>query len=367
MPSTLRKYVPELALSLFIGVNLVAMMTTRVGQTVPFHFIWISLTIAYGYRTWTKTWTVGAVLAVCVLTSLSLWLAIDHDGLDPAELTEVPLMAAVFVANMMHASRREEALSQVRRYAAEQERQRANERDFLRDASHLLRTPVTIARGFTELLRASSADEAFVADTDVILRELDSMSRISSRLLLLTATELGDLLDCADLDVADLVEQAGVRWQPAAVRSWRVQTEQCEIFGDASLLESALDALIENAVRHTQDGDAISVRCSRHGDDVLIDVSDAGEGIDEDRLPELFERTWRPRTSGERTGSGLGLAIVKAIVSAHGGQVRASNSSAGGAEFTLQLPGAPRLRGRASVDAAKPALLATTAPVRWRP
>jgi signal transduction histidine kinase len=364
----LRRHRPELGLAFFIGLNLVAMMTTRVGQTVPFHFIWISLTIAYGYRTWTKTWTVAAVLAVCALTGVSLMLAISTDGLDPAELTEVPLMAAVFVANMMHASRREAALGQVRQYAADQERQRANERDFLRDASHLLRTPVTIARGFTELLRNSSTDESFIADTDVILRELDSMSRISSRLLLLTATELGDLLDSADLDVAQLVEQAGVRWQPAAVRSWRVQTEPCQIFGDASLLESALDALIENAVRHTHDGDAISVRCSRHGDDVLIDVSDAGEGIDEERLPELFQRTWHPRTTGDRSGSGLGLAIVKAIVDAHGGDVRASSSSSGGAEFTLRLPGVPRLRGQGMLaNAAKPLPLAAASPVRWRP
>jgi signal transduction histidine kinase len=159
-----------------------------------------------------------------------------------------------------------------------------------------------------------------------------------------------------------------VRWQPAAVRSWRVQTEQCQISGDASLLESALDALIENAVRHTEEGDAISVRCSRHGDDVLIDVSDAGEGIDEERLPELFERTWRPRTSADRSGSGLGLAIVKAIVDAHGGDVRASNSSSGGAEFTLRLPGVPRVRGHAVLaDAARATSLAAANPVRWRP
>ncbi len=338
----LRRFGPEVGLFVFIGLNAVAMLATNVGQTVPFHFIWISLTLAYGYRTWRTSWTLTALAAVCAITAASLVFAISSDGLDPAELTEVPLMAAVFLANIMHARRREVALAEVRRLAAEQERQREKERDFLRDASHLLRTPVTIARGYTELLRTGLSDRDHVADTDIILRELDSMTRISNRLLLLTATQLDDLLDASPGDVAELLQQAVLRWQPSATRTWDVDTETCEVVGDLGLLESALDALIENAVRHTEDGDTISLRCSRHGDDVLVDVTDDGDGIPEELLPGLFERKWRPRTPGERTGSGLGLAIVKAIVTAHGGDVRAASSRLGGAEFTLRLPAAPR-------------------------
>ncbi len=338
----LRRFAPEIGLFVFIALNALAMLATNVGQTVPFHFIWISLTLAYGYRTWRAPWTLTALAAVCVVTGASLVFAVSSDGLDPAELTEVPLMAAVFLANIMHARRREAALAEVGRLAADQERQRVKERDFLRDASHLLRTPVTIARGYTELLRTGLTDGEHVADTDIILRELDSMTRISNRLLLLTATQLDDLLDASRGDVADLLRQAVLRWQPAATRAWSVYTEPCEVVGDLGLLESALDALIENALRHTADGDTISLRCSRHGDDVIVDVTDDGDGIPEELLPGLFERKWRPRTPGERTGSGLGLAIVKAIVSAHGGDVRATSSGLGGAEFTMRLPGAPR-------------------------
>ena len=346
MRSTLRRSAPELGLVAFVVANTAALLTTKVGQTVPFHFIWISLTLVYGYRAWSATRTLLALAVVCAITAASLLIAVDTDGLDPAELTEVPLMAGVFLANILHARRREAALAQVRRYAAAQERQRQNERDFLRDASHLLRTPVTIARGFTELLRSGLTSPELMADTDVILRELDSVTRISSRLLLLTATNLEHLLEAEDTDVADLVEQAGLRWQPVAARCWQVQTEECEVFGDAALLESALDALIENAVRHTEDGDTIWLCCSRHGNDVIVDVRDDGEGILEELLPSLFERKWRPRSPGERTGSGLGLAIVKAIITAHHGDVNAANSRAGGAEFTLRLPAAPRAPGR---------------------
>lgn len=342
MRSLLRRTAPELGLVAFIAVNAVAMLEAQVGQTVPFHFIWISLTVVCGYRTWTATWTWAALVAVCAVTTVSLLVAVDDVGLDPAELTEVPLMAAVFAATVMHAKRREAALIQVRHFADEQERQRENERNFLRDVSHLLRTPVTIARGYTELLRTDSSDQNLLTDTDIILRELDSVSRISSRLLLLTASDHEELLDLAALDVADLVAQAGLRWQPAAARSWRVQTEPCDILGDASMLESALDALIENAVRHTSQGAGINLGCSRHGDNIIINVSDEGDGIAPESLATLFERKWQPRSPGGRTGSGLGLAIVKAIVVAHGGDVRAVNSQSGGAEFTLRLPATTR-------------------------
>ncbi len=362
MRSTLRRSAPELGLAAVVAVNTAALLTTKVGQTVPFHFIWISLTLVYGYRTWTAKRTLVVLAVVCTITASSLLFSVATDGLDPAELTEVPLMAAVFLANILHARRRETALAQVRLFAAEQERQRQNEGNFLRDASHLLRTPVTIARGFTELLRANLTKASLIADTDVILRELDSVSRISSRLLLLTTTELDQLLDADETDIADLLEQAGLRWQPAAARRWQVQTEECEVFGDASMLESALDALIENAVRHTNDGDCISLRCSRHGDDVIIDVSDDGQGIPEQLLASLFDRKWRPSSPGERTGSGLGLAIVKAIITAHRGEVRASNSRFGGAEFTLRLPGVPRASGTG-----EPVRRRRPLPVRDRP
>ncbi len=338
MSSALRRHRLELGLAAFIILNTVAMLETTVGQTVPFHFIWISLTLVYGYRAWRTRWTVAALGAVCTLTAVSLLFAVQTDGLDPAELTEVPLMAAVFLANIMHARRRESALAQVRLFATEQQRQRDNERNFLRDASHLLRTPVTIARGYTELLRLGLVDKELLVDADIILRELDSVSRISSRLLLLTATELDELLDRAVIDVADLVEQAALRWRPSARRSWKVQTQGAAIDGDAGLLESALDALIENAIRHTADGDSIALQCSHRGDAVVVTVSDDGGGISPQLLPTLFERRWRPRSPGERTGSGLGLAIVKAIVTAHGGTVSASNPAGGGAEFTLRLP-----------------------------
>ena len=170
---------PELGLAAFGAVNVWAMLATQVGQTVPFHFVWISLTLVYGYRTWSLRSTVSTLLLVCVVTGAALVLDVQRGRTEEAELTEVPLMAAVFLAMVWHARRRQAALAQVRRYAADQERMRERERGFLRDASHLLRTPVTVARGYTELRQAGAGDAQTRADAEVVLRELDSVSRIS--------------------------------------------------------------------------------------------------------------------------------------------------------------------------------------------
>lgn len=143
----------------FVGLNLVAMASTRVGETVPFHFIWISLTVVYGVRLWALPATLAALVSICVLTAVVLAVDVSRYGLDAAELTEVPLMAAVFLVMIFHVRHRQAALETASRAAETERRLRENEREFLRDVSHLLRTPITIARGYTELLQAAAPDD----------------------------------------------------------------------------------------------------------------------------------------------------------------------------------------------------------------
>jgi signal transduction histidine kinase len=259
---------------------------------------------------------------------------------EAAELTEVPLMAAVFVAMVVHARRRQAALAQVRRYAAEQARLREKERDFLRDASHLLRTPVTVARGYTELLQAGATEDQARADAAVVLRELDSVSRISSRLLLLTASQLSELLVPAGLDADALLRQVQQRWQPTTSRSLEViSTGRCPLVGDEALLESALDALVENALRYTAPDGCVRLGAVADGSTVVLQVTDDGAGIPAEALPTAFERRWRhPGLADERAGTGLGLAIVKAIAEAHGGTAAIRSTLGGGTSVVLTLP-----------------------------
>ncbi len=89
---------PELALAAFMAANVLAMLAATVGQTVPFHFVWISLTLFYGYRTWSLRTTSAVLSIICVVTGTALLLDVRRGSTEAAELTEVPLMAAVFLA-----------------------------------------------------------------------------------------------------------------------------------------------------------------------------------------------------------------------------------------------------------------------------
>ena len=203
---------PDLAWGAFAAVNLAVMVRWHDWQTVPFHFVWVSLTLLYGFRAWRRGST-AAVLAVVTVTTgyaLARTVQITGDGLD--ELTEVPLMLAMFLAMMWHADRRDVALEQVRRSAE-------REREFIRDASHLLRTPITIARGHAELLVAG-ADGQAREDADVVVGELKRLSRISDRLLMLAASDHAQFTSVRALCLRSLLDATVQRWAAAAPRNF---------------------------------------------------------------------------------------------------------------------------------------------------
>jgi signal transduction histidine kinase len=130
----------EIAWGVFALANLVAMQLWESWETIPFHFIWVSLTLLYGFRTWRLSVTT-AVLALVVASTGVLIMADAFEGEQLwGELFEVPLMSAMFVAMVWHARRRQEALAKVKRQAEERAELLERQEQFLHDVSHELRT-----------------------------------------------------------------------------------------------------------------------------------------------------------------------------------------------------------------------------------
>src|SRR4051794_33391942 len=328
---TAQQRLPELLWAVFAAANLAVMHEIHDWATVPFHFIWVSLTILYGFRVWSVKATLLVLFCVCWTTGAALYHIADATGHGIDEMTEVPLMGAMFMAMVWHARRREAAMVETRG-AAERER------EFIRDASHLLRTPITVARGHAELLAVTASDEQARRDVDVVVGELSRLSRISDRLLVLAAADNPSFTSVRDVCLPSLVEATVERWKAAADREWSFETTQeGTVRADEERLVAALDAVVENAVKHTKLGDPIVVRGSMDATGAVLEVADGGAGIDADTLPRIFERFARaPHPNG---GTGLGLPIVKAIVEAHGGDIDVASAPGEGTTVRMHLPG----------------------------
>src|SRR5918994_513866 len=260
----------------------------------------------------------------------------------PHARLRVSCVAAMFFAMVWHAHRRQAAIEEARRLAESEHRLLEGQRAFVRDASHELRTPITVARGHAELIRDSGLDGQVAKDAGVVLDELGRLSNLSERLLILTAAEDPGFLSTADIEVEPLVVGLMRRWSPTAMRAWQVQiTAEGTIRADRERLETALDALMENALNATDEGDAIRVGCRGAGDVVVLEISDEGKGIRADDLPRIFERFSKLRSDRSRRngGTGLGLSHAKAVIDAPGGSIEVESEEGRGATFRISLSG----------------------------
>jgi len=332
----------DVAWVIFILLNLIAMRLISAWQTVPFLIIWISLTVMYGFRLWRLGSAVLTVTLVTVATGGLIGWQVLRGQQDAEYLVEVPLLAIMFVAMVWHARRRHSALAEMKRVSEHNLRLLDQQRQFLQDASHELGTPITIALGHAELIERTAADQAIASDARVAVDELQRMRRLASRLLLLASTDTPGFLRLAPVDVAEFLAETLRRWSPTP-RRWSLgDLAEAVVNADQDRLTVAIDALIENAVRHTSPGGRIELAARVSDGSVILAVTDSGTGIPASELGRIFGRftrvdAGRSRQSG---GFGLGLAVVKAIAEAHGGSVRVKSTVGQGSAFELQLPAA---------------------------
>jgi signal transduction histidine kinase len=272
----------------------------------------------------------GAVLAALAIAAV-FW------DMEWAEAFVVPLVLMLFLGLVWHGRRRQAALAEVQGLAEMRASLLERQERFLHDASHELRTPVTIARGHLELLRRDQPD---APELEVALDELGRMERIVERLLLLAKSEQRGFA-FEEIDLEAFLSDLFIRWSGVAPRAWRLDVDLAgRLLADPEALRNALDALLENAVKYTDPGDAVELAAHADGTGgVVIEVSDSGSGVPPEAVPRIFER-WA-RADGARTrergGAGLGLAIVAAVARAHGGRCSVK-SLPRGTSFRLHLP-----------------------------
>lgn len=329
----------DVALAVFGVASVVTMWRFPEWATIPYHLLFLMTMLVYGYRVWSVPVT-AVVLALIVVLTGALMIGDYREGaIAGEELAEIALMPALLVAMVWHARRRVAAMQRLKDMASLQRAMREREHNFFRDASHAIRTPVTIAQGHLELAVQVSPSGAVAEDIGVALRQLGRMNSLSSRLLALAQLESGELLPVASVDLTAFVEEVGGGWAANQNRIWVVDSQPGgAVAADPVWLALAVDALIENAVHFTLDGGHIAIHGRVGPDTCSIVVSDDGVGILADELERVFERFWHKLPPSGQMGSGLGLAMTRAAARSWGGHVHATNNADGGATFALVLP-----------------------------
>lgn len=225
------------------------------------------------------------------------------------------------------------------------------QRRFMADASHELRTPTAIVRTEADvtLSRADRSPEEYRASIAIMQDAARRLTRIVDDLFLLARADAGHLVvQRVPLYLEDVVDDAARGVRPLAdrrsVRVELAQVVEAQVLGDADLLGRLVLNLLDNAIKHSPDGGTVEVDMSRRNGECSVTVIDAGPGIPEAAQARVFERFFQvdaARAKGgdsATSGAGLGLAIARRIAEAHGGRVELVDSRAGHTEFRFTVP-----------------------------
>lgn len=221
----------------------------------------------------------------------------------------------------------------------------AAQRAFVADASHELRTPLTVIRGQLEVLASQRhpSDQEVRRVESLVQAEIARISRLVDDLLLLAKTEQPRFLRSQQIDVPTFVQELWHTTTMLADRRFELHgTPDGTLLADPDRLAQALRNLLANAIEHTVASTGLVLMRVQPapGGRLRFVVADDGPGIPPDQRTRVFDRFHRTDAARDRAsgGAGLGLAIVEAIAKAHGGQAKAGESSAGGAQVEIELP-----------------------------
>lgn len=323
-----------------LGAVLAILWQYPEAELVVFHAVWIGLAII---TLRAPSPPLHSWMLVSFVTVLATVIEIDdvregHEGSEILVLLVIDLIAFIILVWLADQHRR--AIAFERNAAIVEQDRSARQRAFFANASHALRTPITVARGHAEMALHDTAKPAVKLDVMVVLDELDRLTRATDRILKLSVAGEIDGRRQHTVDVDDLVTSTIGRWRPTARRTWVAELGSggAEVLGHLEDLTEALDALVDNAVQATDPDGSINVRSQLEGETVVLSVTDDGAGIGDADPEHLFDPFQQgPRTRQSQGGTGLGLAIVRAIAQAHDGDAT-MESTAGATTVRITLP-----------------------------
>lgn len=226
------------------------------------------------------------------------------------------------------------------------ERSYNSQKQFVSDASHELRTPISVIRGYTDMLRRWGKDDPEVLDEGIeaISQETEGMKDLVESLLFLARHDKKTLMmEISAFDPEEMIRE--VRKEEAMVHTgYRFETERMDgitIKADRNMLKQVLRIFCDNAVKYSPEGTAVTLSCFQNENgELCMSVKDQGTGISQDELPKIFDRFYRSDKArkADTGGHGLGLSIARIIVIAHKGKIRVRSKPGCGSEFIVVLP-----------------------------
>ena len=216
--------------------------------------------------------------------------------------------------------------------------------ELLANVSHDLRTPLTMIKGYAEMIRdISREDEKQCAeDVAVIVEETDRLTALVNEILEYSELQMSDseaVMNDVDLSetVASVADSFGKLYSKDGYVFERNIADDIHIKGNISRLQRAIYNLLDNAVRHAGEDKWIGITLRTDNDKAIIEISDHGSGIAPEELEHIWDRYYTKRQRSGKGVSGLGLAIVKQIVSQHNGVCKAESEVGAGSVFSIEL------------------------------
>ena len=220
-----------------------------------------------------------------------------------------------------------------------------SKREFVDNASHELKTPISVLRGIVETLLEEEEDQRKRRFLEKALRRIEQMQNLVEDLLTLTKLESGsERLNLSEFKLMELVEEVYDSLEQEFVKREvsfeNLVSEDFKMFADRQKFFLLLRNLIDNAVKYNKKGGKVRVLAKKEGNKQVLEVEDTGIGIPPEHVPFIFERFYRvdKGRSKEMGGTGLGLSIVKHIVFLHGGEIRVHSKPGEGSRFSVIIP-----------------------------